>query len=91
MRRPYAIPFISALVGGGVVALVVALAGGLSGNQKTVTAVQQVAPLTPSNASQETRPATPHDIYVRTAPGVVFITSTIVQKGESPFGLFGGG
>jgi S1-C subfamily serine protease len=91
MRRPYAIPFLSALVGGGVVALVIALAGGLGGNQKTVTAVQQVAPLTPSNASQQTRPLTPHDIYVRDAPGVVFITSTIVQKGESPFGLFGEG
>ena len=91
MRRPYAIPFLSALIGGGVVALVIALAGGLSSNQKTVTNVQQVAPLTPSNASQQTRPLTPHDIYVRDAPGVVFITSTIVQKGESPFGLFGGG
>jgi len=91
MRRPYAIPFLSALVGGGVVALVIALAGGLGGNQKTVTAVQQVAPLTPSNASQQTRPLTPHEIYVRDAPGVVFITSTIVQKGESPFGLFGEG
>jgi S1-C subfamily serine protease len=91
MRRPYAIPFISALLGGGVVAVVIALAGGLGGNQKTVTAVQQVAPLTPSNASQQTRALTPHDIYVRDAPGVVFVTSTIVQKGESPFGLFGGG
>ena len=91
MRRPYAIPFLSALIGGGVVALVIALAGGLSSNQKTVTNVQQVAPLTPSNASQQTRPLTPHDIYVRDAPGVVFITSTIVQKGESPFGLFGEG
>jgi S1-C subfamily serine protease len=28
---------------------------------------------------------------VRDAPGVAFVTSTIVQKGESPFGLFGGG
>jgi len=91
MRRPYAIPFLSALIGGGVVALVIALAGGLSSSQKTVTDVQQVAPLTPSNASQQTRPLTPHDIYVRDAPGVVFITSTIVQKGESPFGLFGEG
>jgi S1-C subfamily serine protease len=91
MRRPFAIPFLSALLGGGVVAAVIALAGGLGGNQKTVTAVQQVAPLTPSNASQQTRALTPHDIYVRDAPGVVFVTSTIVQKGESPFGLFGGG
>jgi S1-C subfamily serine protease len=34
---------------------------------------------------------TPHDIYVRDAPGVVFVTSTIVAKTESPFNLFGGG
>ena len=33
-----------------------------------------------------------HQIYVRDAPGVVFVTSTIVQQGESsPFNLFGGG
>ena len=33
---------------------------------------------------------TPHDIYVRDAPGVAFVTSTVVQKSESPFNLFGG-
>ena len=31
---------------------------------------------------------TPHEIYVRDAPGVAFVTSTVVQKTESPF-LFG--
>ncbi len=41
--------------------------------------------------AQHTNGLTPHDIYVRDAPGVVFVTSTIVQKTESPFGLFGGG
>ena len=34
---------------------------------------------------------TPHEAYVRDAPGVVFVTSTIVQRNESPFNLFGGG
>jgi S1-C subfamily serine protease len=86
-----AIPFISALLGGGLVLAVVAASGGLSKTQRITTTVQ-AAPLAPSNASQvsSTR-LTPHDIYVRDAPGVVFVTSTIVQRTESPFGLFGGG
>src|SRR6184192_1106779 len=91
MRRMAAIPFVSALLGGGLVLAVVAATGGLSTTQRVTTTVQ-AAPLAPSNASQvnPTR-LTPHDIYVRDAPGVVFVTSTIVQRTESPFGLFGGG
>ncbi len=90
MKRTFAIPFIAALLGGGIVVAVVAAFGGLDSSQKSVTTVQ-AAPLTPSNASQTTHGLTPHDIYVRDAPGVVFVTSTIVQKTESPFNLFGGG
>src|SRR6202162_4192 len=90
MKRMFAIPFISALVGGAVVAAVIAAFGGLGESKNTVTTVQS-APLQPSNASQQSRGLTPHDIYVRDAPGVVFITSTVVQKAESPFNLFGGG
>jgi S1-C subfamily serine protease len=90
MRRTFAIPFISALLGGGVVVAVIAAFGGLDEGQKTVTTVQ-AAPLAPSNASQQSVSLTPHDIYVKDAPGVVFVTSTIVQKSESPFNLFGGG
>jgi S1-C subfamily serine protease len=86
----FAIPFLSALIGGGVVVAVIAAFGGLGGSQKTITTVQ-AAPLAPSNASQQSRVLTPHDIYVRDAPGVAFVTSTIVQKTESPFNLFGGG
>jgi len=90
-RSLFAIPFVSALIGGAVVAAVIAAVGGLGESQKTVTTVQ-VAPLTRANASQQqTVGLTPHDIYVRAAPGVVFVTSTIVQKSESPFNLFGGG
>ncbi|HEV3319248.1 MAG TPA: trypsin-like peptidase domain-containing protein [Solirubrobacteraceae bacterium] len=91
MRRTFAVPFIAALVGGALVAAVIAAAGGLSSSTSTVTTVQ-ATPLQPSNASQVSTGLTPHEIYVRDAPGVVFVTSTIVQQGESsPFNLFGGG
>ncbi len=90
MRRTFIIPFISALLGGAVVVAVIAAFGGLGETDKTITTIQ-AAPLAPSNASQVTPGLTPHDIYVRDAPGVVFVTSTVVQKTESPFNLFGGG
>ncbi|HMD57950.1 MAG TPA: trypsin-like peptidase domain-containing protein [Solirubrobacteraceae bacterium] len=90
MRRSFSIPFISALLGGGVVALVVAAAGGFGNTQSTVTTVQ-AQPVTSTNAAQQTVGLTPHQIYVRDAPGVAFVTSTVVQKSESPFNLFGGG
>jgi S1-C subfamily serine protease len=89
MKRSFLIPFIAALFGGAVVVAVVAAFGGLKGGEKTVTTVQ-AAPIAPSNASQQSKGLTPHDIYVKDAPGVAFITSTIVQKSESPFNLFGG-
>jgi S1-C subfamily serine protease len=91
MKRLFLIPFASALLGGGVVLAVVAAFGGLEDNQKTITTVQ-AAPVAPSNASQQSRGLlTPHQVYSRAAPGVAFVTSTIVQKSESPFNLFGGG
>ncbi len=93
MKRSFAIPFLSALVGGGVVVAVIAALGGLGSSQKTVTEVQQ-APLSPAAASASSTTKgpsgpTPHEIYERTAPGVVYITSNIVRQTESPFG-FGG-
>jgi S1-C subfamily serine protease len=93
MNRTFTIPFLAALVGGAVVAVVIAAAGGLgSSSTKTVTTVQAAsAPIAPSNASQVSNGLTPHDIYVRDAPGVAFVTSTVVEQGESsPFNLFGG-
>jgi S1-C subfamily serine protease len=89
MRRLFFIPFASALIGGGVVAAIIAAAGGL-GESHTVTTIAQSAPLGPSNASNVSTHSTVHDIYERSAPGVAFVTSTIVQRNESPFGLFGG-
>jgi S1-C subfamily serine protease len=92
VKRLFAIPFLSALLGGGVAVGVIAAFGGLNtGSQKTITTVE-AAPLTPTNAAQQQASGlTAHQIYERDAPGVVFVTSTIVQKTESPFNLFGGG
>jgi S1-C subfamily serine protease len=93
MKRAFFIPLIAALIGGGIVVAVVAAAGDLGKSQTTtVTTVQAAAPAAPSNASQQkTVGLTPHEAYVRDAPGVAFVTSTVVQKTESPFNLFGGG
>jgi S1-C subfamily serine protease len=90
MKRTFVTSLISAVIGGGIVVAVVAAAGGLGASQKTVTSIQ-AAPLAPSNASSETKGLTPHNIYERDAPGVVYVTSTIVKRSESPFNLFGGG
>lgn len=89
MKRMFAIPFVSALIGGGLVVAVIAATGGLGSSQKTITVVQQAAPIAPSNASQQSIGLTPHQIYEKDAPGVAFVTSTIVRQTESPFG-FGG-
>jgi S1-C subfamily serine protease len=89
MKRMFAIPFVSALLGGGIVVAVVAAAGGLGANKTTVTTVQ-AAPVAPSNASVVKSGLTPNEVYKKDAPGVAFVTSTIVEKTESPFNLFGG-
>jgi S1-C subfamily serine protease len=89
MKRMFAIPFVAALLGGGIVVAVIAATGGLGSSTKTVTEVQAAAPIAPSNVSQQKTGLTPHQIYVKDAPGVAYITSTIVRQTESPFG-FGG-
>jgi S1-C subfamily serine protease len=89
MKRMFAIPFVSALLGGGIVVAVIAATGGLGASQKTVTEVTAATPIAPSNVSQQHTGLTPHQIYVKDAPGVAFITSTIVRQTESPFS-FGG-
>ena len=90
MKRMFAIPFVSALLGGGVVVAVIAATGGLGASQKTVTEIQAQTPIAPSNVSQQSGGLTPHQIYERDAPGVAFVTSTIVRQVESPFGFFRG-
>ncbi len=97
MKRLFAIPFLSALIGGGVVVAVLAASGSLSSSSKTVTEVQAAAPVSTSgSASSSTAIPTrsggggglsAHEIYERTAPSVVQVTSTIVRQSESPFGF----
>jgi S1-C subfamily serine protease len=96
MKRLFAIPFLSALIGGGVVVAVLAASGSLGSSSKTVTEVQAAAPATSSPASSSTAIPTrsggggglsAHEIYERTAPSVVKVTSTIVRQSESPFGF----
>lgn len=90
MKRMFVIPFVSALLGAGVVVAVIAAAGGLGENTKTLITTVEAATPTPSNASERTSGLSPHEAYVRDAPGVAFVTSTVVQKSESsPFNLFG--
>ena len=89
MKRLFAIPFVAALLGAGVVVAVLAAAGDL-GEKHTVTTVEAPTPTAaPTNASNRSVGLTPHQVYVKDAPGVAFVTSTVVQKNESPFG-FGG-
>jgi S1-C subfamily serine protease len=89
MKRTFWIPFVSAVLGGGLVIAIVAAFGGLGKDETTVTTVQ-AAPAAPTNASVRSVGMTPNEVYQRDAPGVAFITSTIVQRSESPFNLFGG-
>jgi S1-C subfamily serine protease len=91
MKRVLVIPFVSALLGGGVVVAVVAAAGDLGKSTRTVvtTVEAAAAPATPTNASQRSFGLSPHEAYVRDAAGVAFVTSTVVQKSESPFNVFG--
>jgi S1-C subfamily serine protease len=89
MKRMFVIPFVAALIGGGIVVAVIAATTGLGTTQKTVTVVQQSTPIAPSNASQQNTGLTPHQIYERDAPGVALVTSTIVKQVESPFSIGG--
>ncbi|TMK40688.1 MAG: PDZ domain-containing protein [Actinobacteria bacterium] len=79
------LPFIAGLLGGGLVAAALLLTG--VGRGGTTTTVFQQAPLT-SSAAQRSTGLTPRQIYERDAPGVVFVSSQIVQRVQSPFDLF---
>jgi S1-C subfamily serine protease len=78
-------PFASGLLGGGLVlavaVAVTATAGGLGSSTKTVTV--QETPISSTDASQQTRGLTAHQIYERDAPGVVFVSATGVNEAPS--------
>ncbi len=89
MKTPRSIlplALVSAVLGGGVVAALVGVLG-VGHTTKTTTVVQQT-PLATADASQKSATLTPGEIYKRDAPGVVFITSQIVQRtNPGPFDL----
>jgi S1-C subfamily serine protease len=82
-------PFASAILGGAVVAVAL-LAFDVGGSTHTRTIVEQTAVGGASNARTASDGAlTPHDIYERVAPGVVFVRATVVQDVPSPFDPYG--
>jgi len=87
MRKLLSSPFTAALLGGAVVATVMLLAG--VGNTTFKTVVEETSVGAQSGA---TGPGdgqlTASEIYARTAPGVVYITATVIEQSQSPFQLF---
>jgi S1-C subfamily serine protease len=89
-RSPWPIALFSALLGGAV-AVLLALLLGLGGDDTTTTVVQQ-APLANTREAADGHDAlTARDIYVRDAPGVVFVSATVGGAGNSALGQQGGG
>jgi S1-C subfamily serine protease len=72
------------LVGGALVALVVAVGGSEFGSTTVMQVSASGQPIKVSNSSSA---PTPRDVYKTDAPGVVYITSTIVQKSQDSFGF----
>jgi S1-C subfamily serine protease len=62
------------------------LALGITGHRTTQVIVQQ-SPIA-SDSSSDASQLTPHAIYVRDAPGVVFVRAQVLEQGEDPFDLF---
>jgi S1-C subfamily serine protease len=86
MRKFIRTPFVSAVLGGVAVAATF-MALGVTGRRATQTVVEQ-APVAAQPASDADAALTPHAIYLRDAPGVVFVRSQIVQTVEDPFDLY---
>jgi len=84
-KRAPLLAFVSALVGGAFVALLL-IAFNAIGSDTTKTVVEQ-APIGQPLESNNARGLTARDIYKRDAPGVAFIRANIVQQSQSPFGF----
>jgi S1-C subfamily serine protease len=78
---------IAASVLGGLVVAGTLFAFGIIGRRTTRTIVEE-APVAAQPASSTTAGLTPHAIYERDAPGVVFVKALVVQQVEDPFKLF---
>jgi S1-C subfamily serine protease len=77
----------AASVAGGLVVAIAFLALGVTGRRTTETIVDQ-APVAAQPASSHNSGLTPHEIYERDAPGVVFVRAQVIQQIPDPFDLF---
>jgi S1-C subfamily serine protease len=85
MKRILSSRFFAALVGGAIVAVVMLSAGIGATTNKTVVERTSFS----GGQSQATSgELTPRQIYQRDAPGVVYITATVIQQNSSPFDPF---
>jgi S1-C subfamily serine protease len=75
--------FVSAVLGG-LVAGLLFLALGITGHRGTQTIVEEA----PTGAQPSSSPLTPHAIYLRDAPGVVYVEAQVDPQGNNPFDLF---
>jgi S1-C subfamily serine protease len=85
VRKLLSSPFVAALIGGGIVAAAMLLAG--VGNTTDRTIVEPASLGAQTGATGAGAP-TWGPIYERDAPGVVYITATVVAQTYSPFDLF---
>jgi S1-C subfamily serine protease len=77
----------AAAVTGGLVVAGAFLALGITGHRTVQTVVEQ-SPVYAASGSSDSG-LTPHAIYVRDAPGVVFVRAQVIQQVQDPFDLFG--
>ncbi|HEX4034304.1 MAG TPA: trypsin-like peptidase domain-containing protein [Solirubrobacteraceae bacterium] len=88
MRRVLASPFAAALIGGAVVAGAMLIAGvGDVTNRMIVKETSTPAAAVGPSAGGKGQ-LTPAEIFKRDAPGVVYITATVVEQTQSPFDLY---
>jgi S1-C subfamily serine protease len=86
MKSVFGSHLISAVLGG-VVAAGAFLVLGITGHRSTQTIVAE-GPVSAQPASSTSSGLTPNEIYVRDAPGVVFVRAKVVQQVQDPFDLF---
>src|SRR5919206_3819027 len=86
MGLPLRSSLVSAILGGAVVAAIMAVVGLVPGG-RTTTVVQQ-APMTRPASDGGQHGLTPREIYKRDAPGVVNVKAQIVRQVQTPFDVF---
>lgn len=88
MHSAFKSHLVSAVLGGLVVVGGFVVLG-VTGRQHTETIIEE-APVAAQTASDPSSGLTPHDIYQRYKPGVVFVRAQLVDQVTTPFDLFRG-